>query len=151
VYRRSGGHSYNTTVPGPIGSILAPVRDAQTYADLPHACSLCGSCSDVCPVKIDIHHQLLTLRREIAVQGYLPWTKRVGMRLASAIFRRPWLYRLTGRIGRWALRHAPRLLIYNRFNPWGRQRELPIAPKKTFRQLYRQQELPAKPQSSSDQ
>jgi L-lactate dehydrogenase complex protein LldF len=137
VYRRSGGHSYGTTVPGPIGSILAPVRDAKEFAGLPHACSLCGSCTDVCPVKIDLHHQLLTLRREIAVQGYLPWNKRLGMRLGSAVFRRPWLYRLVGRLGRWFLRRAPRFLLYHRFNPWGRQRELPPAPKHSFRQLYR--------------
>jgi L-lactate dehydrogenase complex protein LldF len=137
VYRRSGGHSYGTTVPGPIGSILAPVRDAGEFAGLPHACSLCGSCTDVCPVKIDLHHQLLTLRREIAVQGHLAWTKRLAMRLASAVFRRPWLYRLLGRLSRWFLRHAPRVLIYHRLNPWGRQRELPPAPKRSFRQLYR--------------
>jgi L-lactate dehydrogenase complex protein LldF len=138
VYRRSGGHSYGTTVPGPIGSILAPVRDAREFAGLPHACSLCGSCTDVCPVKIDLHHQLLTLRREIAVQGYLPWTKRLGMKLAAGVFRRPWLYRLLGRAGRWFLRRMPRFLIYNRFNAWGRQRELPPAPKQSFRDLYRQ-------------
>ncbi|MEX2137687.1 MAG: lactate utilization protein B [Pirellulales bacterium] len=137
VYRRSGGHSYGTTVPGPIGSILAPVRDAKAFAGLPHACSLCGSCTDVCPVKIDLHHQLLTLRREIAVQGYLPWTKRLGMRLASAVFRRPGLYRLFGRLGRWFLRRAPRFMLYHRFNAWGQQRELPPAPKRSFRDLYR--------------
>jgi L-lactate dehydrogenase complex protein LldF len=137
VYRRSGGHSYAATVPGPIGSILAPVRDAKEFAGLPHACSLCGSCTDVCPVKIDLHHQLLTLRREIAVQGFLPWTKRLGMKLAAAVFRRPWLYRLLGRTGRWFLRHMPRWFVYNRFNPWGRQRELPPAPKQSFRDLYR--------------
>lgn len=137
VYRRSGGHSYATTVPGPIGSILAPVRDARQFAGLPHACSLCGSCTDVCPVKIDLHHQLLTLRREIAVQGFLPWTKRLGMKLASAVFRRPWLYRILGRMGRWFLRFAPRFMIYHRLNPWGRQRELPLAPKRSFRELLR--------------
>lgn len=57
VFRRSGGHSYQTTVPGPIGSILAPARDPRAHHSLPYACSLCGSCTDVCPVKIDIHMQ----------------------------------------------------------------------------------------------
>ncbi len=51
VYRRSGGHSYETTVPGPIGSILAPARDTKKYKSLPIACTLCGSCTNVCPVK----------------------------------------------------------------------------------------------------
>ena len=78
VYRRSGGYSYESTVPGPIGSILGPVRDPKKYYSLPHACTLCGSCTDVCPVKIDIHHQLLTLRNEIAVRGHLPLPEANG-------------------------------------------------------------------------
>ncbi len=138
VYRRSGGYSYHSTVPGPIGSILAPSRDPQKYYSLPHACSLCGSCDDVCPVKIDIHHQLLTWRREIAVAGHLPWTKRAGMVLMSQLMRRPWLFRLAGSLGRFALRHSPRFLVYNRLNPWGKQRDLPPPPKQTFQQLYKQ-------------
>ena len=89
VYRRSGGHSYNAVVPGPIGSILEPARDPAKHASLPHACSLCGSCSDVCPVKINIHEQLLIWRRELAQQKLLPFTKRVAMTLTSAVFQRP--------------------------------------------------------------
>ena len=61
----------------------APARDPAKYYTLPSACSLCGSCTDVCPVKIDIHHQLLTWRRELAVQGHLPWTKRMSMKMAT--------------------------------------------------------------------
>src|SRR6185295_15118947 len=63
VFRRSGGHSYAATVPGPIGSVLAPAKDARRYASLPFASTLCGSCTDVCPVKIDLHHQLFLLRQ----------------------------------------------------------------------------------------
>jgi L-lactate dehydrogenase complex protein LldF len=95
VYRRSGGHSYSTTVPGPIGSILAPNRDPKSHGDLPFACTLCGSCTDVCPVKIDIHHQLLTWRKELALKKIVPWTKRVSMAMAAAVFQRPWLYAFT--------------------------------------------------------
>ena len=62
VYRRSGGHSYGTTVAGPIGSVLAPARDPARHASLPFACSLCGSCRDVCPVRIDLPAQLVALR-----------------------------------------------------------------------------------------
>jgi L-lactate dehydrogenase complex protein LldF len=136
VYRRSGGHSYESTVPGPIGSILAPAADMKKYASLPHACSLCGSCSDVCPVKIDIHHQLLTWRREIAAHGYLPLTKRLSMRAASFVFRHPWLYRTAGKMARTIVPHLPRFMVYNRFNVWGRQRELPPMPRQSFRQLF---------------
>ncbi len=66
VYRRSGGHSYHATIPGPIGSVLNAQRDPQSYHSLPYACSLCGSCTDVCPVKIPLDQQLFDLRGEIA-------------------------------------------------------------------------------------
>lgn len=138
VYRRSGGHSYQTTVPGPIGSILAPSRDAKTYSTLPYACSLCGSCSDVCPVKIDLHTQLLAWRKEISHRKLLPWSKRMSMTIAGMLFQRTWLFNLVGRWGRWLLPKLPRFMVYNRFNDWGRQRELPPMPKQSFREMYAQ-------------
>ncbi len=142
VYRRSGGHSYETTVPGPIGSILAPSRDAKTHKSLPFACSLCGSCSDVCPVKIDLHTQLLTWRREIAVRGLLPWSKRFSMKLGRIVLGNTWLFTTAGRISRWVFPKLPRFLVYNRLNPWGKQRDLPPMPKHSFRELYRQRKRP---------
>jgi L-lactate dehydrogenase complex protein LldF len=138
VYRRSGGHSYDNAVPGPIGSILAPARDPEHYHSLPFACSLCGSCTDVCPVKIDIHHQLLAWRNELAAHGHLPWTKRMSMKIASLVLRTNWLYRTLGWLARKTVPWLPRFLVYNRFNPWGKQRELPPMPKQSFRQQYRE-------------
>src|SRR5438094_812713 len=96
VFRRSGGHSYGSTIPGPIGSILSPAGDAARYSSLPYASSLCGSCTDVCPVKIDLHHQLLAWRREIAHRGLLPLSKRLGMSVMSVVLRHTWLYRAVG-------------------------------------------------------
>lgn len=137
VYRRSGGHSYAATVPGPIGSILSPARDARAHGSLPFACSLCGSCTDVCPVKIDLHHQLLTWRKEIAHRGLLPVSKRWSMKAASLVLRNGWLYRLSGKLARAVIPRLPRFLIYNRFNAWGQKRELPPLPAQSFRELYR--------------
>ncbi len=139
VYRRSGGHSYQTTVPGPIGSILAPSRDAQQFRSLPYACTLCGSCTDVCPVKIDLHHQLLTWRKEIGVRGLVPWSKRIALGAASFVMRRPRLFNFAGAVARRLMPFVPRFLIYNPLNAWGRKRELPLFPKQSFRELYRQQ------------
>ncbi len=136
VFRRSGGHSYETTVPGPIGSILAPSRDAQKYQALPFACTMCGSCTDICPVKIDLHHQLLAMRKDLGDKKILPWSKTVPMGFASFVMRRPWLYRLTGKLTRVLLKYSPRFLIYNRFNRWGIDRELPEPPSQSFRKLY---------------
>lgn len=137
VYRRSGGHSYQATVPGPIGSILSPALDPKKHDSLPFACSLCGSCTDVCPVKIDLHHQLLTWRKEIAHLGLLPVSKRWSMKLASLVFRTPWLFKLSGWLARKIVPWLPRFLIYNQLNPWGRQREIPEFPRDSFRKLYK--------------
>ena len=137
VFRRSGGYSYGYVVPGPIGSILAPSRDASAHRTLPFASSLCGSCSDVCPVRIDLHHELLAWRREIARRGLLPASKRVAMKLAGLVLRFAWLYRAAGWLVRRVLPALPRGLVYGRWNAWGRQRELPPMPRETFRDLYR--------------
>jgi L-lactate dehydrogenase complex protein LldF len=136
VYRRSGGHSYQATVPGPIGSILAPSRDASRYSTLPYACSLCGSCSDVCPVKIDLHQQLLTWRKEIAIRNLLPWTKRMAMKLGGIVLGSATLYTLAGKAARTVMPWLPRFMVYNPLNPWGKQRDLPPFPKHSFRELY---------------
>jgi len=133
VFRRSGGHSYDATVPGPIGSVLAPARDAKRYASLPFASSLCGSCSDVCPVKIDLHHQLFLWRHELSKQGLTPAPKRLASRLGSFVLQRPMLYRVLGWLTRAMGRWLPRSFLYPRINAWGRQRELPPMPRESFR------------------
>lgn len=137
VYRRSGGHSYNNTVPGPIGSILAPLQDASQHRTLPYACSLCGSCTDVCPVKIDLHHQLLTWRGEIGKQKLLSRGKRLSMKLATFVMRSPFLFRIGGCMARFCMRILPRFVFYNRWNKWGKQRDLPKPPRRSFRAEYK--------------
>ncbi|QDV44802.1 Lactate utilization protein B [Stieleria neptunia] len=137
VYRRSGGHSYRATVPGPIGSVLSPTRDQNSYKSLPYACSLCGSCSDVCPVKIPLHHQLLAWRGELVGKKLLPVSKRLAMRFASYLFRFPALFRMVGKVGRFTLRVLPRWATHHRLNTWTIARELPEAPKETFRDWHR--------------
>lgn len=138
VYRRSGGHSYSNTVPGPIGSILAPASDPVKHSSLPYACSLCGSCTDVCPVKINLHEQLYTWRSKLVLKGLLPMSKQLSMSAAAMVLSRPWLYRLAGRMARFWLPKLPRFLVYNRLNTWGQQREIPVAPKQSFREEFRQ-------------
>ncbi len=138
VYRLSGGHSYGYTIPGPIGSILTPRVDLKQYSDLPYASSLCGSCTDVCPVKIEIHEQLYQWRQEVNEQHQLSGTKKLGLRLMGRIVARPRLYHKSGKFARIALRISPRFLIYNRMNPWGRSRDLPAPPKQSFQEWYRE-------------
>lgn len=138
VYRRSGGYSYSNTVPGPIGSILGAAHDTKANSSLPFACSLCASCTDVCPVKIDLHHQLLTWRKEIRLKGLLPFSKRLSMKMMSWMMQAPRLYRFVGKTARRIVPYLPRFLVYNRFNAWGKQRELPDMPKQSFREWMKQ-------------
>ena len=138
IFRRSGGHSYHATIPGPIGSVLGPLRDPKQNYSLPYASSLCGSCTDVCPVKIPLHQMLLTWRGDLAAQKAIPWTKRFSMKMGSYVFRNSWLYRLSGKLARLFMPHMPRWAVYNRLNAWGKNRELPEFPKHSFRELYQQ-------------
>ena len=135
VYRRSGGHSYHTAVAGPIGSILNPNMDMRANADLPFASTLCGSCTNVCPVKINIHEQLWKWRQVLAEEGYVDSTKKWGMRGMALLFSRPALYRFAGKTGRWLLKHLP-FVINNKWNAWYKQREMPTPPKESFRDWY---------------
>ena len=145
VYRRSGGFSYGATIPGPIGSILEPTRDIGRHHTLPFACSLCGSCTDVCPVKIDLHHQLYVLRQEVCRAGHLAWQKRWSMKLARWVLAGPRRFSLLGKLARISVPWMPRLLVYNRLNAWGKQRELPPMPRYSFRELYRQRPASRRP------
>jgi L-lactate dehydrogenase complex protein LldF len=136
VYRRSGGHSYTYVIPGPIGSILAPGSDIKKYKDLPFASSLCGSCTNVCPVKIDIHNLLYDWRQDIAEKKLLSPLKIFSLKIAGKVLSNSTSYNVSGKAARWALRNLPRELVYHRINVWGWGRELPEAPKESFKQWY---------------
>ncbi len=136
VYRRSGGLSYGSTYSGPIGVIIDPAFDLRQYSTLPFASTLNGSCTMVCPVKIDIHEQIVRWRDVIARRRQLPMVKREAMRLAGKVLASPRLYRAAVEAAAAGIEHLPRVLVYNPFNAWGRQRELPAAPRQTFRQWY---------------
>ena len=136
VYRRSGGHSYHTAVAGPIGSILSPNLDMKKYADLPFASTLCGSCSNVCPVKIDIHQQLYKWRQVIVQEGYAPSAKKAAMRTMNWVLSKPGVYHTAGKMGRWFMLNVP-FTIDNGLNAWYRQREMPQPPKKSFGEWYK--------------
>lgn len=135
VYRRSGGYSYHTAVAGPIGAILNPNLDVQAYSDLPFASTLCGSCTNVCPVKIDIHQQLWKWRQVVTEEAKVPISKKMGMRFMAWILDCNVNYKAAGKIGRWVMRNLP-FLVKNKLNPWYKQREMPDAPKESFKEWY---------------
>jgi L-lactate dehydrogenase complex protein LldF len=136
VYRRSGGLSYGATYSGPIGVIIDPTFNLRKYSALPFASTLNGSCSNVCPVKINIHEQIYKWRQIIAERHQLPMVKKEAMRVAGRILGSPNLYRAAVEAAAAGIEHLPRFMIYNPFNAWGRQREVPASPPQTFRQWY---------------
>lgn len=137
VYRRSGGYSYGATVSGPIGAVLTPGRDLRRYASLPFASTLCGSCSAVCPVKVDLDVQLYKWRQQVTAAGLVPPVKAWGLRRLGAILADKDLMQLTGTWARAALRLLPAGLARRLAGGWGRTRTLPPAPRESFRDWYR--------------
>jgi len=140
VYRRSGGHSYHTAVAGPIGSILSPNLDMKKYADLPFASTLCGSCSNVCPVKIDIHEQLYKWRQVIVQEGNAAVGKKIAMRTMNWVLSNPSVYHGAGKAGRWFMLNVP-FTVNNGLNAWYRQRDMPEPPKQSFGEWYKKNKV----------
>jgi L-lactate dehydrogenase complex protein LldF len=132
VFRRSGGLSYGATYAGPIGVILDPTFNRRKYSALPFASTLNGSCSNVCPVKINIHEQIFGWRKIMAETHQLPAWKHTMMRLTGALLARGRLYRLLTGLAIRMMPLLPRFLVYNPANTWTWKREMPPAPKETF-------------------
>jgi L-lactate dehydrogenase complex protein LldF len=144
VYRRIGGHAYGGVYSGPIGSILTPLYDS--VADnphLPHASSLCGACQAACPVKINIPHMLIGLRE---MQHHHPGGKsrweKLAYRVACAVLRRPWLYRLALGAARAVLRPMARAgWLRSLPGPgaaWTAARDFPAPAPRSFRDRWKE-------------
>jgi len=85
IFRNVGGHTYGTTYSGPIGSVITPhLRGLQDWKHLSSASSLCGACTETCPVKINLHHHLLQNRRNAAAQQP-SWSERLLFKLFAAV------------------------------------------------------------------
>jgi len=70
VYRKTGGTAYSDVYSGPMGAVLVPLLSGlEREAALPHASSLCGACTEACPVGIPLHELLLELRRDLVDEG----------------------------------------------------------------------------------
>ena len=131
VYKNIGGHSYETTYSGPIGSVITPhLREMEEWKHLSHASSLCGNCTQVCAVKINLHELLLENRYEAASSGMASWEEK----MAWKVWKQVSLHRsLMNRGG-----HKLKNHFVNRvFKPWTRHRgDLEFAPR-TFNQLWK--------------
>ncbi len=100
IFRNVGGHTYGTVYGGPIGSVITPhLRGLQDWKHLSFASSLCGACTQACPVKIDLAHHLLRNRRN-AVQEKPPPEEMRLWRAFAFLMRRPRLYRAAAKVAR---------------------------------------------------
>jgi L-lactate dehydrogenase complex protein LldF len=132
VYRRSGGLSYGFTYTGPLGLVIDPTFDQHRYSNLPFASTLNGSCTNVCPVKINLHEQIYAWRDVMAKAHEVPFAKKTAMAAAGVVLGSPKLYRAAIATADSALYNLPRFATYSRFNAWGKGRENPDAPRQSF-------------------
>ena len=135
VYRRSAGYSYTYFIPGPIGINLGMLRDKHKYHDNVSACSLCCSCDNVCPVKVDLSSQVYRWRQELDDYGHADPMKRMMSKGMSFLFNHPALYTTALRMSPMA-NWVPGPLMNLPLNPWAYGHEMMKFPKKSFHQLW---------------
>jgi L-lactate dehydrogenase complex protein LldF len=138
IFKNVGGHTYGTTYQGPIGSVITPhLRELQTWKHLSSASSLCGACTETCPVKIDIHHHLLHNRRNAAAEKPI-WWEKYAMKGFAWFMNSPSLYRLAVKLAPLAQFFHP-LVLGKKIDPmyiWTKSRDFPKVQKKSFHDLW---------------
>jgi L-lactate dehydrogenase complex protein LldF len=140
IFKNVGGHSYGTTYQGPIGSVITPhLRGLHDWKHLSQASSLCGACTETCPVKINLHHHLLHNRRNAAC-AESSFLEKMLYRGFAFMMRRPKIYRFTTRIARVAqpLQRLVRGTIFDPLRAWTRTRTFPAAAQKSFHELWQE-------------
>ncbi len=79
VYKNIGGHTYKTTYSGPIGAVITPhLQGIEKYMHLSFASSLCGNCTEVCPVRINLHELLLHNRHKAVEEHHTSGGEKLG-------------------------------------------------------------------------
>lgn len=137
IYKNIGGHSYETTYPGPIGSIITPhMKGMEEFKHMSYASSLCGKCSEVCPVKIDIHKMLLLNRRDAVKEGLVPNKERWGWNFwTKGMLKRKLMDYLSGKTKNWLLRTFFK-------KTWGHYRDMPQVAEKSFAEQWQEKHKP---------
>jgi L-lactate dehydrogenase complex protein LldF len=143
IFRNVGGHTYGTTYSGPIGSVITPhLRGLTQWKHLSDASSLCGACTETCPVKIDLHHHLLQNRRNGATEKP-SWWQKIAFKIFAPIANKPALWSLVTKSGRFGqIFHG--LVKGGPLDPaqaWTKTRELPPIAGQSFREWWKEKEM----------
>jgi L-lactate dehydrogenase complex protein LldF len=119
IYKNAGGYTYNTEYTGPIGSVITPfMKGFDQFAHLSFACTVCGRCSEVCPVKIPLHELLLLNRKDFVEEKLESPTWRIVIKMFGVFFKkRTRLDFVSGRAKNAALKRSGQLLGKNKKNP----------------------------------
>lgn len=131
IYKNVGGYTYNTTYTGPIGAVITPhIRGMESYGHLSFASTLCGKCTEVCPVKIPMHEFLLYNRYEFVKSGHADSKWKRGMKMSQwALLRPSMLDAGKSWFRRWLVKKYVAPL-------WGKRRTLPPLPDAGFRKQW---------------
>ena len=140
VYRRSGGYSYTYFIPGPIGINLSMLRDPKKYSDNVSACTLCLSCSNVCPAKVNLGEQIYRWRQDLDKLGKANKEKKTMSNGMKYLMDRPTLFNTALKFAP-IVNHLPRFMVYNSVNAWGKGRELPPFAKESFNEMWKKNKV----------
>ena len=142
VYRHVSGHTYGSIYSGPMGAVLTPLLDGyETNKELPYASTLCGACSEVCPVKIPLHELLLKHRQIIVEQeGKAPLMESILFKGAGMFLSKPGVYdfgtKLAPSFMKLMSKDGKITKGYGMMNAWTDSRDLPVMKKEKFRDWF---------------
>lgn len=136
VYRRSGGYSYTYFIPGPIGINLGMLKDKDANYHNCSACSLCCSCDNVCPVKVDLSTQIYKWRQQLDSFHHADPIKKTMSNGMKMLFDHPSLYTTALRFAPLA-NTVPAFITGVKLNAWCKYHTMPVFAKESFHTLWK--------------
>ena len=132
VYKNIGGHAYGTTYSGPIGSVITPqMRPMGDWKHLSYASSLCGNCTEVCAVKINLHELLLENRNEAVEKGAVGFQEKIAWKAwKKASLNRKMMNMGSESVKNW--------VVNRMIKGWTKHRADLRFPKKTFNEIWKE-------------
>jgi L-lactate dehydrogenase complex protein LldF len=133
IYKNIGGHAYGATYSGPIGSVITPhLQGMDEFKHLSFASSLCGNCTEVCAVKINLHELLLENRHESVEEGFVSFSEKMAWKLWR-------IASLKRRLMNLGSGHLKNKVVNGMFKGWNTNRSDLDFSQKTFNQLWKEQ------------